>query len=109
MSITRWVSPWGTTHTRSPLPENTLRRGQLAVHPRGDPLGNVRGPRARTYVNDLVSVEWYTVDGVHPEAGGISRAGATRLLWRFATAYPEAFDAVRRELGAETREAYEWT
>lgn len=63
----------------------------------------------RTCVNDLVYVEWYTVEGVHPEATGMSRAGAMSMFWRIATSHPAAFDAVRRDLGAETRGEYRWT
>lgn len=61
----------------------------------------------RSYVNDLVYVEWYRREGVHPDGSGISRAGAAAFFYRVAAKYPLAFDAVCRDLGASTRD--EWS
>lgn len=61
----------------------------------------------RAYVNDLVFVEWYLTGGMSPDAGGISRAGASASVSKVAAKYPLAFDAVCRDLDKPTRE--EWS
>lgn len=57
----------------------------------------------RKYVNDLIFVEWEATEGVAPNATGLSRFIASITRWRIAAAYPAAYDAVRRDLGATTR------
>lgn len=60
-------------------------------------------PDDRAYVNYLVFVEWYATEGLHSDATGLSQAFVDFSNWRIATKYPEAYDAVRRDCGVETR------
>lgn len=63
----------------------------------------------REYVNDLVYVEWYARGGLSPNATGLSAACASFKNWRTAAKYPQAYDAVREDCGAETRAEYTWS
>lgn len=62
----------------------------------------------RSYVNDLVYVEWFSTEGVSPGATGMSRAGATAWHWRIAAKFPKAYDSVRSEVGKPTRADLTW-
>lgn len=59
--------------------------------------GRFEDPAYRSYVNDLVFVEWYLTGGVPATTTGISRAGASSSFYRVAVKYPLAFDAVCRD------------
>jgi len=63
----------------------------------------------RRYVNELVCVEWYTTDRDSENLSGISALGSSVGHWKTAAAFPEAYDAVRRDLDAPTRTEQEWT
>jgi hypothetical protein len=62
----------------------------------------------RRYVNELVWLEWYTTEGVGPNTPGISAYGMSVHRWKLAAAHPQAYDTVRRDLGASTRAEEEW-
>ena len=64
----------------------------------------------RRYVNELVWIEWYTTDGVGSNTTGISAFGMSVHRWQVAAKYPEAYDAMRRDLDAPTRveQAWDW-
>lgn len=57
----------------------------------------------RRYVNKLIWIEWFTTEGLSPNATGISGFGAGIRRWRLAAEYPEEYDIIRREFGATTR------
>lgn len=62
----------------------------------------------RSYVNDLVYVEWFSTGERPPHMGGISRASMHAFHWRIAAKYPKAYDTVRSELGKRTRADLTW-
>ena len=62
----------------------------------------------RRYVNELVWLEWYTLDFDPASASGVSAFGCNVHRWRLAARLPELYDAIRDELGADTRAAISW-
>lgn len=58
----------------------------------------------RRYVNELVWLEWYTLDFDSSQASGISAFGCSVHRWRLAARLPEMYDRVREDLGASTRD-----
>ena len=70
--------------------------------------GSFDDPEYRCYVNELVWLEWYTTEGRRTITGGISRLGAAVHRRKVAAVHPEAYDAIRRDLGASTRTEEGW-
>ena len=58
----------------------------------------------RRYVNELVWIEWYTTDEGDIDDGGLPRFGRSVHRWKVAAMFPEAYDTIRRELDASTRD-----